>query len=473
MKKNLFRLVVGAVAIGGLLNLSFAALSGAISNGGSAVQPESQPEVYIRAINPGYTVDGISNVGEMIEIGRVGESDELISLAGLTVDYTNSSGKTATLVEFPEHSFLAGETILLRLASSPGSELANVNYTKTLAMKAGPLTLRRGEEIIDEVCWSGKEDCFKAFSSKEPMILWRESFEAEMKMVEKYEPEFKAENYRVDEPEEEPDDGYGEDAIAAQCRNLQFSEILSYYETLQSEQFIELYNAGSEQILLNGCKIKYKNKYYDLAGIVSAEKYFVRELNDFKMTKNPTTSNVLEIIDVDGEVVDRLEYPNGQRKGTSWAMVGYGGDGTELWHVTYAPTAGEPNNYQEYKTCEVGKVINPETGNCVKVTSVEEKTCEAGYYLNPLTGRCRKIQVTEAKTCKEGYELNPETNRCRKIKENTGASYSIEPEEYEEESSFVALYVVLGVIGVGALYVLYEFRREICRFFKRIFRRSR
>ena len=74
------------------------------------------PSIYIRAINPGYTIDNKSNVGEMIELARR-NSDEPISLAGATVGYTNSSGNYSILFEFPESSWMTGETLLLRLAS--------------------------------------------------------------------------------------------------------------------------------------------------------------------------------------------------------------------------------------------------------------------------------------------------------------------------------------------------------------------
>ena len=97
----------------------------------------------------------------MIEIGRK-SSDAPVSLAGLTVGYTNSSGNYYTLVEFPEYSFMAGETLLLRLASSPDSELAAVNYTKTLAFKGG-IELKMGDEVVDSVCWTGKDECYKDF----------------------------------------------------------------------------------------------------------------------------------------------------------------------------------------------------------------------------------------------------------------------------------------------------------------------
>ena len=97
-----------------------------------------EKELFIKAVNPGYIVDGVSNVGEMIEVGRE-KSDEPFLLTGYSIGYTNSSGKYATLFTFPENSWMTGESLLLRFASSPGHELANLSYTKTLAMTAGPL----------------------------------------------------------------------------------------------------------------------------------------------------------------------------------------------------------------------------------------------------------------------------------------------------------------------------------------------
>ena len=426
---------------------------------------EELPELYIKAINPGYTVDGVSNVGEMIEIARK-ESDVPISLAGATVGYTNSSGNDSILFEFPENSWMTGENILLRLASSPESELAAVNYSKTIAMKAG-ISLSYKEEIIDKVCWTGKGECEKDFKSSNPTTLVRNLETGKFEHLEEYEPVFNPENYYVEKDETDHVE------VASQCRGLVFSEILSYYETLKTEQFIELYNSGSEQILLNGCQIKYKNKIHVLNGVIGPEGYYVYYPVEFSLTKNPTNSNILELIDLDGAILDRLEYFNGQRKGTSYALIGYDEVGDEIWKTTYAPTPGEANNYQEFRTCEAGKVINEATGNCVKVTTVSTKICPEGQYLNVLTGRCKKYEEVKEKTCKEGYYLNPDTGRCRKIKENNGADYSLKPEEYEEKSSFVALYAILGVIVVGIIYIIYEFRKEIVKIIKKIVRREK
>lgn len=429
---------------------------------------ENLPEIYIKAINPGYTIDGVLNVGEMIEIGRK-NSDTPISLAGLTIDYTNSSGNKAILADFSKYIWTTGETFILQLASSPASELAQVRYNKTLAFKAGPLRLMRGEEVLDSVCWTGGNECFAPFSSSKRTSLVRNVVTGDFEQISNYEPAYNGELI-----EEFGDDGGEMVEKTSICKNVMFSEILSYYETLQSEQFIELYNNGAENVNLKGCFIRYKGKKYLLDGMISPEGYFVKRLNDFKLTKNPTTSNLLELIDVDDVVVDKLEYPNGQRKGTSYAFVGYDSSGSEIWKVTYAPTPGEPNNYQEFKTCETGKVLNEVTGNCVKITSISEKICGAGQYLNILTGRCRKIpndSETGPKKCKEGYYLNEETGRCRKSQNNNGADYALVPETYSESSSFVGLYLVFGVIVVGIIYIIYEFRREIWKIFRKIWKR--
>ncbi|MBR2709892.1 hypothetical protein IKE72_02330 [Candidatus Saccharibacteria bacterium] len=426
----------------------------------------SPPDFYFRAINPGYKEEGISNVGEMIEIARK-ESDTMISLAGLKLGYTNSSGNYTIIFEFPEKGYMVGETILLKLAGSPGAELASLEYTKTLAMSGG-LTLLRGDDVLDTVCWTGKEGCLKAFNSASPTTLVRDVTTGEWVHLPDYTPTASPESYY-----EEPDEAEGKGAAtASHCNGIQFSEILSFYESAKTEQFIELYNPTSEQIPLDGCNIKYKNKNYALTGIVKPEEYFVYLPSGFNLTKNPTNANTIEIAEADDTVVDKMEYKNGQRKGASFAQIGYDEKGEEIWRVTYAPTPGSPNNFQEYKTCEEGKVINPDTGNCVKATEVVTKTCKDGYYLNIFTGRCNKIPDTSTKTCKEGYYLNPETNRCKKIQDNDGANYSLTEEKYNENSSFVGLIAVISVVILGLAYLAYEFRDKIKKLFSKLFHRK-
>lgn len=429
------------------------------------IEPE-YPEIFIYAINPGYTIDGVSNTGEMIELRRSKPGDP-ISLAGLSIGYTNTSGESTTLIEFPENSWLVGESILLRLASSPGSELAAVNYKTTKTFRgigfSASLDLKRSEEILDAVCWTGKNNCYPAFKSATPKVLLRDSPTSFIE-VESYMPDYDEKSFFIKEEEKEE--------IKSQCKGLVFSEILSYYEDLQSEQFIELYNSAEEQILMDGCTLEYKNKSYPLQGILKPESYYKRVLYDFSITKNPTNIGIISLIDTTGEVLDKLEYPNGQKKATSYALVGYQNNGEELWRTTFLPTPGEPNIYQEFRTCEDGKVINETTGNCVKPTVIKIKTCPEGQFLNPLTNRCNKIPVITTKICKEGYELNPDTGKCKKIKVNNGADYSLATSTFEEKTSFIALYAVLGVVLLGLIYIIYEFRQEIAKLFRKVFRQS-
>ena len=425
------------------------------------------PEIYIKAVNPGY---GTRNDGEMIEIGwsQMDGGQQTFSLAGITVRYiVTSSGNKTDLVEFPENSYMTGEFIILRLASSPEAELAAKTYTKTLGLD-GTIEIVRGDEVIDRVCWTGKGECEKKFVSGSGNSLVRNLETGDFSLLPDYIPNFVPENYH-----EEEVGGMGEAPAPSSCKGLEFSEILSYYEESAAEQFIEFHNNTAEQILMDGCFVRYKNKNYPLTGIVKADEYAVQYLNDFHLTKNPTNKNTLEIVDGEGIVIDILEYPNGQRKGTSWAFIGYDAVGKEIWRVTYAVTAGMPNIYQEYRTCEDGKVINEETGNCVKVTEVTENVCEVGQYLNPLTGRCKKIEEESETVCKEGYEINPETGRCRKIRENDGAEYPTATETYEEQTSFVALRVILVVVAVGLVYVIFEFRHEILKLWRRVCQRFR
>lgn len=428
--------------------------------------PEAIPPVFIKAFNPGYTIDGKPNVGEFIELSR-SHSDTPLLLAGFVLSYTNSSGTPIRLFEFPDSSWMTGESILLRLAGS--SEPADLEYAKSLAFKAGPLTLLQNEEIIDQVCWTGKDDCQKPFKSSSPTTLVRDQETLVFAHRQLYHPNFDSQN-----------PGYFEEIPAnetppSQCKGLIFSELLSFYETSVSEQFIEFYNPTADQILLNGCQIKYKNHFYPLIGIVKPESYFLRLLPDFHLSKNPTTKNVLELVDINGSIVDTLTYYNGQRKSASYAQIGYDSSGAELWEITYAPTPGAPNHYQPQKSCPAGKALNLETGNCVTPTTITKLVCPPGKSLNPDTGRCRlnKETLPSSKSCQPGYELNPATGRCRKIRQNTGADLPLTSESYTESSSFIAYYAVLGVVIVGIAYIIYEYRLEIKKFFGKVFRRVR
>ncbi len=443
-----------------ILTIILAIIPSTLTNIQCVYAEAEEQGLFIKAINPGYTVDEKSNIGEFVELARK-NTDTPLLLTGYILGYTNSSGNFSILLEFLEDSWMTGENIILHYSGSSDG-LAHLTYLKTLAMKAGPLTLMKDGEIIDSVCWTSKNECLSEFKPTNSTTIVRDLDTLEFSHQSEYIPIYNPDNYRVNQSEDE--------TVISQCQSLEFSEILSYYESYQSEQFIEIYNPTADQILLDGCMLRYKNKTYILSGIIQPDDYYVRYLNDFVLTKNPATKNTLEIIDTTGEVVDVIDYPNGQKKATSFAKIGYDANGQELWKITYSPTPGEANDYQEYQTCPVGKVINTQTGNCVKTVETTETVCPEGKYLNPETGRCKAYEIEKEKACADGYELNPETNRCRKIKNNDGADYELITKEYQTKSDFVALYALIIVVAVGIIYVLFQFRHEIKRIFQKLFR---
>lgn len=439
-------------------------------------------ELIIKAINPGYTVDGVRDVGELIELQKT--TDTPLSLAGYLLRYTNSSGKQTTLFNFSDGSSMAGEFLLLRLARTANSTEADASYMTTIAMDNAKLELLYRDQVVDSVCWGKAEDCVDAFSSKAPTTLVRSVESGDFVHLESYDTHFDAEHPSIlapvaDEtpepsvlPSDLEDPGLADATMPSlvSCRGVEFAEILSYYTNDTNEQFIELYNAKDEDITISACTLRYKKKTYPLSGTIKADGYiavYPSQLeSSFTLTKNPSSSNSVELLDADGTVLDILVYAHGQKKGVSYAKF-IDATGAELWDFTYANTPGDTNVYQEFRTCPAGKVINPATGNCITITVTSSTAeCPAGKYRNPLTGRCKNIESTtsELKPCAEGYERNPETNRCRKIKaENDGAGYALVPTTYSGKSTFVALGIVVLLVLLGTIYIILQFRHEIAR----------
>lgn len=460
------------------------------------------PILYIRAINPGYKIDGVNNVGEMIEIGK--NSDDLVLLAGVTVSYTNSSGKETVLVEFPENSYLAGESLLLRLGSSPMSELSNITYSTTLALKAGPLALSLDGEVIDSVCWNGKEGCEKEFTSSDLTTLVRNLETGEFEHLLEYEPKYSAENYIVTKPSdetltEEDEIAENEEEDEDECKDEDDSVIDVENEIHDQEPEIDdeeegMGKADAEEVSEKVCEEgKYLNpltgrcKKIEVETVKTCtEGYYLNEATgrcrkvvveeekicDEGYYLNEETGRCRKIVVEEEKTCSEGYYLNEATGRCRKIIVEEEKVCADGYYLNEATGRCRKIVVEEEKICADGQYLNPLTGRCKKIEVETIKTCAEGYYLNEETGRCRKIVIEEEKTCDEGYYLNEATGRCKKIVENNGADYSLEKETYEENSSFIALYVVLGVIGVGLVYVVYEFRKEIGRFLKRLFRKK-
>lgn len=289
------------------------------------------------------------------------------------------------------------------------------------------------------------------------------------------------------------------DDVPQYCSVLQLSEIST------NEQWIEIYNDSDFVILpvnLKNCflSVQYGDKIIDgkpnyrklnlgsFSGLSRIEEYeyFIISINEtsLSLAKNVKDRSVV-IHDNTDDYSDTL-YST-QKAGTS---LSYFADG---WKITYHVTPRAENIYQQWQTCETGKHINeatgncvkdpeppaecaegqfrnPETGRCKKIASEKELVeCAVGQFRNPLTNRCKKIAVDDGlKPCAEGWERNPDTNRCRKIISSEPAQFSIDEMEGSDAENYWIWAGIGGLLAVGGV-VLWQFRPEISKFFKKIF----
>ena len=450
---------------------------------------EDASSLWIYAVNAGYKDDNSSQNYDFIELRQSGAS---LSLADYSLVYFNSAGNEGGRIVFNENQTLSGEQLVLGFAKSPQYvDYLDSPYTYNfgssgLASTAGKIQLLKSGEVVDEICW-GKPECigskFATDQEKNRTLVRHDSsFEPELyypgiiDSIDTYEP---------------PAD--------TSCDGLIISEIHTYYTDSPSEQFIELYNSSSNTVKLASCQLVYKNKSYPLGEDELAPSiYYVYRNPDLTYTKDPTNYNLYALKYAYGDIFYEIILPHGQKKGTSYAIFNSGGE-LEQWLRTYSVTPGTENTYQEFQTCEAGKVINPETGNCIKeeidqeiaceegkylnpltgrcktVPTVKTTTCKDGYYLNPETGRCKKYNNEQSTECQDGYERNPETNRCRKIRTDTAQEYPVTPVEsdnYDNPKIFIATGVIIGLALLGLVYAVYQYRKEIKQFILKVCRRN-
>ena len=476
--------------------------------GVEAAEIETVPDLILSAVNAGYTgPDGSQQNYDFVEIFNT--TGEPVRLEKYSLVYTNSAGNRTV------HNFLAGAILnaeFLAMGYSNAPQFAEAEndykYRFNLAAATGTVSLLLDDVVVDEVCW-GSATCAARYAAFATSVASNSTLVrcivdglvepcADDRPFEfrSYYPEFDFGVLLYDVPEEEPPEEPPEDLPS--CRGLIFSEIFTYFEFDYAEQFVELFNPTDEIIPLDSCKIDYKNRNYEMAGEIRPGEYLAYRHANLQLSKNPTSSNIVALIDGDGAEVVSLVYYSGQKKLVSWAFFGVDEDGNGVWRQTYALTPSEENIYQEFRSCPAGKIINPRTGNCInffedeplpdcpagKFRNPETNRCKSyetvakilepcaeGYYRNPETNRCRKIETATASLtpCQEGYERNPETNRCRKIRENNGADYGVEPTDYTDTSAFVA-YGALAVVGTsGVTYAIFQFRHELAQFLRKTF----
>jgi hypothetical protein len=298
-------------------------------------------------------------------------------------------------------------------------------------------------------------------------------------------------NFKDDDESDESGDYEGEIPTSADqyCEHLRLSEISV------AEQWIEIVNISKLLIKsenLQDCQIAIPNPdnpakpylSHSLADIAAIQphQYHVVELaltKSFSKPNEKQNGRAIYIMDGDNSYHDTRYQPLGDGR-----TLAYFADG---WKITYQPTPGAENVYQQFQTCEAGKHINAKTGNCVKdpdppaecaegqfrnpdtgrcKKNPEEKVlaeCAEGQFRNPETNRCKKIASDDDLVpCAEGYERNPETNRCRKVTSAEESRFGVEPVSAEDANRVWIWAGIGGVAVLGAL-IAGQFHQEIGR----------
>jgi hypothetical protein len=288
--------------------------------------------------------------------------------------------------------------------------------------------------------------------------------------------------------------------------NVKLSEFLSDPVGLESDggEFIELFNPGSVEVSLVGCRLvssKSSQPLYEFSesDVIAPGGYYVVSLTD-KLT-NSSGSVTFSTFELD----DVVTYSN-LKEGQSMAIF------NDTWEMTNQPSPMSANmRYVEpglggqtvsvasanFAPCEAGKYRNPETNRCKNIESADESlapcdtgqfrnpetnrckssssatsslaSCSPGQERNPETNRCRKIATTNPtlKACDKGYERNTETNRCRKVI-STNAAAQLGPDEGKSSG------IKLNTIAVGSFmtaalgYAAFEYRTEAMSAFRSV-----
>lgn len=474
----------------------------------SSATNQSAPAVVISAVNTGYHDENSPQNYDFFELTKLATGN--LSLAGYKVIYTNSTGKLAGSIVFTENDILVEDKVVFGYLNSPTfAGLPNSRYvydfgSAGLASTAGMLQLFFNDQAVDEICW-GKLNCQNSYpkfsTDKVDNRTLRRCTETECAS------KFVATSYfptptasAIIAAQTTPNE-----AEKNSCDGIQLTEVYSYYQSSSSEQFIELYNSTSTDVALASCHLRIKDKDYPLSNTLASDQYFAFSDPGLVLTKNPTSSLAIYLVDNDGAVVSSLVLPHGQKAGTSYAYITYDVEASkEVWRQTYQITPNAANQYQEYRTCSAGKIINPSTGNCVNNQTIDDvaTVCPAGKYLNLLTGRCKNIvstapvacqtgyyrsiltgrcrknptTTTAASACPDGYERNPDTNRCRKVHAADTTAYPVKPitnSSYQNPKIFIAGAAIIVAIVAGVVYTVYQYRKELKEHIIRLCRRKK
>lgn len=103
------------------------------------------------------------------------------------------------------------------------------------------------------------------------------------------------------------------------CLAVQFVELLPNPTGADTAEFMVIKNTGSDPASLAGCRVQVNgSRQYQLSGTVSPQSEILLTKQRFRL---PNTASFIELVSIEGTVVDRVQYPK-TPEGRSWSRQG-------------------------------------------------------------------------------------------------------------------------------------------------------
>jgi hypothetical protein len=246
----------------------------------------------------------------------------------------------------------------------------------------------------------------------------------------------------------------------------------------EGKEFIELYNPNETSVVLDDywlyVGLEGDDRYTFPPGSTiepGAYKVFSNTEIDFSLLNS--SSRVAVTLKGGTPISETplfIDPPDDQ----SWALI------NEVWSYTNNPTPGSANIASTeiisdatavqvfLKPCAANQYRSLETNRCRLIPVANSVTaCKDGQYRSEETNRCRNIasDVTVPAPCAEGEVRNADTNRCRKIANIEKAEYGVLGAQTKSDGSWYGIAAIAGIVLAALSYAIWEWHREIARFF--------
>lgn len=215
--------------------------------------------------------------------------------------------------------------------------------------------------------------------------------------------------------------------------HLEISEISSQPND-SGKEYIEFYNASTENALLEQCKVRINDGVEKIVGSTELAPQ-AHSVMAFTSGAIRNSAGVITLINS-----DNIEVEYSYQETSPGEVVNFE-SGKYIGFISNHPTPNASNIESDTvpqqntvtsespdspSACPEGKYRNPDTNRCknIETASSELAPCSSDQIRSPDTNRCKKINTATGSSltpCQPDQVRNTSTNRCKKIS-STGAS---------------------------------------------------